>query len=725
MHKIASNLDERDFRFQAQLLESVLDAVVVTDLDFNILSWNKAAESLYGWSIEEVIGKPMGEVIPTNYIEENGEAVIAAFQAEGGWQGEVIQRGKDSSEIYVLALVTLIRDENGIPSSVLAINRDITSRRQTENTLRESEERYRATFEQAAVGIAHVAPDGRFLHLNQRFCDIVGYSQDEMLASTFQDITHPDDLDKDLEIVRKLLQGEAKVYSIEKRYFRKNGEIIWVNLTVSLLRDKIGEPKWFVSIIEDITKQKQLREERDRILDSSQDLICVAGMDGYFKYLNPTWEPITGYTREELLARPFLEFTHPEDHAMNSDELAQLASGRQTVDFQNRYICKDGSIRTFSWTATPLLEDQVMYCIGRDITERKQAERALKESEEKFRALVTNTEEIVYLIARDGTFLLSEGKGLSKLGLKPGQVVGESVFELYEDYPEMFDAIRKTFNGQTTTLDLKVGDQYFKNSYTPHIDNEGKIIGLLGLSVNTTEQKLGEKAINDYQQRLKALAAELTLAEERERRRIAADLHDHVSQTLALARVQLVNARKTVPGASQDALFDEVSQTLIEAIQATRTLTFDLSSPLLKELGLEMAVSAWLRDQIGIGYNLETKFLDDGQEKPLTEDVRAILFRNVRELLANVVRHAQATEIQVSVERLGSDIIITVQDDGLGFDPSSVFRQDHPKGGFGLFSIQERMADMGGSFEIISAPGEGCTAVLSAPLDLGNHSFRK
>jgi signal transduction histidine kinase len=234
-----------------------------------------------------------------------------------------------------------------------------------------------------------------------------------------------------------------------------------------------------------------------------------------------------------------------------------------------------------------------------------------------------------------------------------------------------------------------------------------------------SERKQSEQALQEYQQRLKALAAELTLVEERERRHIAADLHDHVSQSLALARIQLGAARKIDSESGRNRMLDEVSQVLLKAIQDTRTLIFDLSSPMLNDLGLSMAVSAWLRDQIGTPYDLETKVDDDGADKPLVEDVQAILFRNIRELLTNVARHAQAKEIQVSLERQGESIKIMIRDDGLGFDPQQTIQLDHKKGGFGLFSIQERMADLGGSLEIISAPGEGCTAVLIAPLDLG------
>ena len=129
--------------------------------------------------------------------------------------------------------------------------------RERDAKLRESEERFRATFEHAAVGIAHVSPDGRFLRVNNKFCDIVGYKRDEMLAKAFQDITHPGDLDADLDHVQRLLRGESEVYSTERRYLRKDGETVWGNLTVTLFRDDDGKPKWFISVVEDITEKKK------------------------------------------------------------------------------------------------------------------------------------------------------------------------------------------------------------------------------------------------------------------------------------------------------------------------------------------------------------------------------------------------------------------------------------------------------------------------------------
>ncbi len=137
---------------------------------------------------------------------------------------------------------------------------DLTQRRQAEATLNASEERFRATFEQAAVGIAHVAIDGTWLRVNRRLCEIIGYTHDELLKLTFQDITHPDDLGTDLERLKALVAGELERYSMEKRYFRKDRSIVWANLTVALVRDGHGRPSYFISIVEDIGARKEIEE---------------------------------------------------------------------------------------------------------------------------------------------------------------------------------------------------------------------------------------------------------------------------------------------------------------------------------------------------------------------------------------------------------------------------------------------------------------------------------
>jgi PAS domain S-box-containing protein len=171
----------------------------------------------------------------------------------------------------------LVRATERLRSSFAGVLRekeqDIAERIRAEEALKESEQRFRATFDQAAVGIAHVGPDGRWLRVNQRLCDIVGYGREEFLKLTFQDITHPDDLDADIESLGPVLAGELPIYSREKRYIRKDGSIVWIALTVALVRHASGEPNYFISVIEDISARKRAEESLRQLNDELEERV--------------------------------------------------------------------------------------------------------------------------------------------------------------------------------------------------------------------------------------------------------------------------------------------------------------------------------------------------------------------------------------------------------------------------------------------------------------------
>ena len=166
----------------------------------------------------------------------------------------------------------------------------------------------------------------------------------------------------------------------------------------------------------------------------------------------------------------------------------------------------------------------------------------------------------------------------------------------------------------------------------------------------------------------------------------------------------------------------DISHIILQALQDTRSLIFELSSPSMDEIGLGATISEWLEDHIRKRHGLKIEFnntISDAYKKILSENMRAILFRNVRELLTNVIKHAQANQVTVSMEHADDVLKIVVQDDGIGFDYSSESQTVKPEGGFGLFSTQERMADMGGAFDIQSEPGKGCRVVLTVPMGAG------
>ena len=239
-----------------------------------------------------------------------------------------------------------------------------------------------------------------------------------------------------------------------------------------------------------------------------------------------------------------------------------------------------------------------------------------------------------------------------------------------------------------------------------------------------TERKKAEQELLDDQAQLKSLASQLTLAEERERRRIASELHDQISQSLVISKMKLEALCKSGYGKELDKALDEVCNSLGQTIADTRSLTFDLSPPILYELGFEAAVAEWLTGQIRDKHGIKTEFEDDGQPKPLDDDIRVLLFRNVRELLINVVKHANAQNVKVSIRKVGKQIRVSVEDDGVGFDPAKVASMAAKRAEFGLFSIRERLEESGGHLEIESELSHGSRITMFAPLK-GNQKTKR
>ena len=249
------------------------NGIVITDPnlpDNPIVYVNPAFERISGYAAEESIGRNCRFL----QGEDRDQPVLDELRAALGGEREcrvVLRNYRKDGELFWNELyISPVHDEVGRLTNFVGVQNDITERRRIEEVLRESEERFRATFEHAAVGAAQVGIDGRWLRVNQRLCEIVGYSQEELLGKTFQDITHADDLQEDLGRMQRMLAGELETYTIEKRYLKKDGSEVWVNLTVSLVRDPSGEPGYFIALIEDISERKKTEEERDLLLVREQ-----------------------------------------------------------------------------------------------------------------------------------------------------------------------------------------------------------------------------------------------------------------------------------------------------------------------------------------------------------------------------------------------------------------------------------------------------------------------
>ncbi len=238
--------------------------VIEWDNHFHVQGWSRQSEQLFGWKAEEVLGKHP-EQIGFIYAEDT-EAVnriIESLLDGSRWRSVNRNRNytKNGTVIDCEWYESALFDETGRLISILSLVQDVTAREQAKRALQESEERFRATFEQAAVGLAHLGLDGRWLRVNQKLCDIIGYSFEELDQLTLSQLIYPDDLDANREQAQRLVAGETQTYSLEQRYTRKDSSLVWVNVTVSLLRDASGQPKYFIGVVEDITERKQLEEQ--------------------------------------------------------------------------------------------------------------------------------------------------------------------------------------------------------------------------------------------------------------------------------------------------------------------------------------------------------------------------------------------------------------------------------------------------------------------------------
>jgi signal transduction histidine kinase len=244
----------------------------------------------------------------------------------------------------------------------------------------------------------------------------------------------------------------------------------------------------------------------------------------------------------------------------------------------------------------------------------------------------------------------------------------------------------------------------------------------LQLSKRTTELEKAKVHLQQerrkrkrLQQTLRSLASELVLTEERERRHLATDLHDTVAQSLALCKYYLEELESEPITRPHQTKLDESVALIDQALEQTRSMIFELSPPILHDLGLQAALRSLATQMQHLhGINIDSAGNGEGNQVP--DELAVLLFRAVRELLFNIVKHARATQVSISLERNQERIQIEVVDDGIGFDPAEADRRRRRGSGFGLFSVSERLQHLGGSFEITSRPGHGTRAILTAPL---------
>ena len=274
----------------------------------------------------------------------------------------------------------------------------------------------------------------------------------------------------------------------------------------------------------------------------------------------------------------------------------------------------------------------------------------------------------------------------------------------------------KSITVEHTHYDKDGKERYMEVHAHPIFDSNGNVVQIIEYCLDITERKQAENKLIDHQKQLKSLAWQLSLAEELERRRIATGIHDDVTQSLIAVKMRLAELDDSIKAGQVTEDMDGFKEYIGELIEKTRLLAFDLSSPVLYEVGLEAAIKGYLTKEIIHKHEIKAEFKDDGLSKLLDEDVQIQLFRSVRELLTNVIKHAHAQQIIISIYKEDDTVKIFVKDDGVGCKSGENDSASDMTKGFGLFSIRENLSQLGGIVEVDSKAGQGTTVILTAPL---------
>ena len=846
---LAKGADPADAQFRV-LVESVTDyAIYLLDPSGRIASWNAGAQRIKGYDAAEVTGRHFSLF----YTPEEREAgrpgqMLARAQREGRVDGEGWRLRKDGSRFWAEVVITALRDAGGAITGFAKVTRDMTAR----HLEREREQLFAATFEWAPSGIAVADPSGRYVGANPSFLRLLGLTEAELLQRTIFDFTHPGDAAETRRVFEAMLAGTAERHEFDRRYVRSDGSVVWAHMVVAGIRDAQGRTAQVVAQVEDVTERRaaeaQLRESERRfrlLVEGVTDYaLYMLDPDGRITSWNAGAERIKGYRAEQVLGRHFEMFFPAEDRASAKPQRA-MQTARDSGRFADEgwRLRKDGS-RFWALAVLDAIHDERGTLLGfakitRDITERRQAEQRVRESEARLLAFTDNSPALMCLKDKEGRYRFVNAQFLERYGFQREQVIGrrdEELFprrqalalmrgdaevlaqgtavhfeeaagerismvskfpvlggigvvasditdrriteqalrnqrtllaeaqkiaglgswewdpengrvvwsdELYRIYGVDADTFKPSFesylervhpedrqqsgamlaralmDGRGFTMVERIvrpgGEVRYLRSHGEVVRNDrGKPMKVLGASLDVTEQRHSESALRQAAQDLHALTRKLVQAEEGERRRIARELHDSVGQALSALNINLDiihRGAQALPEPLQRRLED--SAALVDrTLQSIEAVMAELRPPLLDEYGLGAALG-WhveeVTERTGIPITLSDNTPDAG--KGLRTDVGVALFRIGQEALNNMVKHSRAKSVQVEMSQAGGALMLTIADDGQGFDPTKT-----PRDRWGMTTMRERAEAAGGELAVDSAPGRGTRVTVKVPL---------
>ena len=383
-------------------LASIGDAVITTDVNAKITYLNPVAESMTGWRSIEAKGEPLERVfqIVNEYTQQTVENPIGKVLQSGkivGLANHTALIDKSGRLIPIEDSAAPIRDSHGKITGAVMVFHDVSDRRRAEDALHASQLRLRATFDQTAVGIVVADFNSQFLEANQRFCEILGYSSDELHRLTLNQVTHPDDFPDAQTHTHAVLTGQTAHAAFETRYIHKNGSTIWGRTTLTTLSDPSAEEQRIIGIVEDITDRKRTEQALDdarmqaqkihshlaAIVESSDDAIISKTLDGVISTWNQGAERIFGYAAKEVIGKSITILIPPTHIDEEPVILQKLRQGERINHYETVRKRKDGVLINVALTVSPIRDESGSIIgaskIARDITQRKRAEDLLRE----------------------------------------------------------------------------------------------------------------------------------------------------------------------------------------------------------------------------------------------------------------------------------------------------------------------------------------------------------
>jgi PAS domain S-box-containing protein len=511
---------ERALAAESDGLDAVFGAmpagVVIADGTGKILRVNSAFCEIIGRAESELLGRTFREhTHPDDLAAEEERLALLASGARDEYAGDKRYIRADGTSAFVNVRIRRLTDpETRAPVLIAHVTENAADKRK-QRELDEAEERFRTAFDNAPIGMALVAPDGRWLKVNRAICEITGYSETALLTRTFQSITHPDDLDADLELLRQVLAGERRTYQMDKRYLHADGHIIWVSLSVSLVRDASGEPLYLITQVKDITGRRAAEESIRRVVDRIAEAVSVIDVDGTHLHTNTASRAILDDLRVSFDGEAIgdLEWgAIAEDGTPLRPEQLPAEITRRTGEEINDAVVgfpsKSAEVRWLRISTRRLSDGPAPYQVivsYMDISRRKQAERSLALSEARLNALFRYIPAALSLRDLDGCYLHVTDSVARALGCTPEDAVGRHPSEhlsgelltqtLADDV-----AIRAGSGPISREVRTKHADgtehDYYVLKWPVH-DEHGAVAALGAFSLDITERKQSEERIRE------------------------------------------------------------------------------------------------------------------------------------------------------------------------------------------------------------------------------------